>query len=174
MGEGPDPSIAPDPGVRDRGVWADEAGNPAHPLVAVIHGTMDRSSGMLKLSRQLDSHARVLRYDRRGYGRSAPHPSGLFDMDEQVADLVTLLAGRPAILVGHSYGGNVALATAARHRGGACSRAHVTRTIRSTSVDAPLALSGAPASTSTICPARISSRFTARSTANHTSSSVDP
>jgi pimeloyl-ACP methyl ester carboxylesterase len=36
-------------------------------------------------------------------------------MDEQVADLVSLLAGRPAVLVGHSYGGNVALATVARH-----------------------------------------------------------
>jgi pimeloyl-ACP methyl ester carboxylesterase len=97
-----------------RGVWADEAGDPAHPLVVVIHGTMDRSSGMLKLSRQLDSRARVLRYDRRGYGRSAPHP-GPFTMDEQVDDLVALLDGRSAVLVGHSYGGNVALATAARH-----------------------------------------------------------
>jgi pimeloyl-ACP methyl ester carboxylesterase len=98
----------------DRGIWADEAGNPAHPLVALIHGTMDRSSGMLKLSRQLDSHWRVLRYDRRGYGRSAPHP-GPFTMDEQVADVVALLEGRPAVLVGHSYGGNVALAVAERH-----------------------------------------------------------
>ena len=113
-GTGP-PARTPDPDVVDRGVWADEAGNPAHPLVALVHGTMDRSSGMLKLSRQLDSHARVLRYDRRGYGRSAPHPSARFDMEEQVADLVALLAGRPAVLVGHSYGGNVALATASRH-----------------------------------------------------------
>jgi len=75
---------------------------------------MDRSSGMLKLSRFLDSHACVLRYDRRGFGRSAPHP-GPFTMDEQVDDLVALLDGRPAVLVGHSYGGNVALATTARH-----------------------------------------------------------
>jgi pimeloyl-ACP methyl ester carboxylesterase len=98
----------------DRGLWADEAGNPHHPLIALIHGTMDRSSGMLKLSRQLDPLYRVLRYDRRGYGKSAPHP-GPFSMDEQVEDLVSLLDGRPAVLVGHSYGGNVALATAVRH-----------------------------------------------------------
>jgi len=96
------------------GTWCDEAGDPSAPLVALVHGSMDRSSGMLKLSRQLDGRCRVLRYDRRGYGRSAPHP-GPFGMEEQVRDLVTLLAGRPAVVVGHSYGGNVALALATRH-----------------------------------------------------------
>ena len=75
---------------------------------------MDRSAGMLKLSRRLDADFRVLRYDRRGYGRSFPH-AGPFTMDAQVDDLVALLAGRKAVLIGHSYGGNVALATADRH-----------------------------------------------------------
>ena len=70
---------------------------------------MDRSAGLLKLSRRLDDRFRVLRYDRRGYGRSAPH-GGPFGMDGQVADLVDVLAGRPAVVFGHSYGGNVALA----------------------------------------------------------------
>ena len=36
-------------------------------------------------------------------------------MGAQVDDLVELLAGRQAVLVGHSYGGNVALATAEHH-----------------------------------------------------------
>jgi pimeloyl-ACP methyl ester carboxylesterase len=95
-------------------LWAEEAGDPAHPLVAVIHGSMDRSAGMLKLSRRLDADFRVLRYDRRGYGRSFPH-DGPFTMGAQVDDLVVLLAGRKAVLIGHSYGGNVALATADHH-----------------------------------------------------------
>ena len=95
-------------------LWAEEAGDPANPLVAVLHGSMDRSAGMLKLSRRLDADFRVLRYDRRGYGRSFPH-AGPFTMDTQVDDLVTLLAGRKAVLIGHSYGGNVALATADHH-----------------------------------------------------------
>lgn len=94
-------------------LWAEEAGDPSHPLVVVIHGSMDRSAGMLKLSRLLDEDFRVLRYDRRGYGRSFPH-AGPFTMGGQVDDLVGLLDGRRAVLVGHSYGGNVALATAAR------------------------------------------------------------
>lgn len=95
-------------------IWSEEAGDPEAPLVVVIHGTMDRAAGMLRLSRKLDDRFRVLRYDRRGYGRSNPH-DGPFGMDGQVHDLVALLHGRRAVLVGHSYGGNVALATAARH-----------------------------------------------------------
>ena len=95
-------------------VWHTEAGDADAPLVGLVHGTMDRASGMLKLSRRLDDRYRVLRYDRRGYGRSTPH-DGPFGMGQQVADLVTLLGGRRAVLVGHSYGGNVVLATAARH-----------------------------------------------------------
>ncbi len=95
-------------------LWAEEAGDADRPLIVVIHGSMDRSAGMLKLSRRLDTDFRVLRYDRRGYGRSFPHP-GPFTMGEQIADLVGLLAGRKAVLVGHSYGGDVALATADRH-----------------------------------------------------------
>ena len=80
----------------------------------LVHGSLDRSAGLLKLSRRLEDRFRVLRYDRRGYGRSTPH-GGPFAMGEQVADLVGLLNGRPAVVFGHSYGGNVALALADRH-----------------------------------------------------------
>lgn len=96
------------------GIWSEEAGPADAPLVALVHGSMDRAAGLLKLSRRLDDRYRVLRYDRRGYGRSNPHP-GPFGMDGQLDDLVTLLAGRRAVLVGHSFGGNVVLAAASRH-----------------------------------------------------------
>lgn len=95
-------------------VWSAEAGDDSHPLIVLIHGAMDRSASMLMLSRRLDARCRVLRYDRRGYGRSADD-AGPFDMTGQVADLVELLAGRRAVLFGHSYGGNVAMAAAAQH-----------------------------------------------------------
>jgi pimeloyl-ACP methyl ester carboxylesterase len=95
-------------------VWSEEAGPADAPLVVLVHGSMDRSAGLLKLSRRLDATTRVLRYDRRGYGRSTPH-DGPFAMGEQVADLVALLDGRRAVVFGHSYGGNVALALADRH-----------------------------------------------------------
>ena len=76
--------------------------------VVLIHGSLDRSAGMARLARVLNPLCRVLRYDRRGYGRSWPHP-GPFGVQGQVADLERLLDGKPAVLVGHSYGGNVAL-----------------------------------------------------------------
>lgn len=95
-------------------LWSHETGDASAPLIALVHGTMDRSAGLLRLSRCLDHRFRVLRYDRRGYGRSAPHP-GPFDAEQQVHDLVALLDGRRALVFGHSYGGNIALATAARH-----------------------------------------------------------
>lgn len=95
-------------------IWSDETGPEDAPLVVLIHGSMDRSAGMLKVARLLDGTHRVLRYDRRGYGRSAPH-EGPFGMGGQVADLRALLHGRAAVLIGHSYGGNVALAVAAHH-----------------------------------------------------------
>jgi pimeloyl-ACP methyl ester carboxylesterase len=99
-------------------IWAEEAGAIDAPLIALIHGTMDRSTGLLRLSRRLDERFRVLRYDRRGYGRSIDASGDApqrFDMVAQVDDLVGLLAGRRALLIGHSYGGNVAMATAERH-----------------------------------------------------------
>jgi pimeloyl-ACP methyl ester carboxylesterase len=84
------------------------------PLVALVHGAMDRSAAMVLLSRRLDTDHRVLRYDRRGYARSRP-AGGPFTIDCHVADLAKLLDGRPAVVFGHSYGGNVALALAERH-----------------------------------------------------------
>jgi pimeloyl-ACP methyl ester carboxylesterase len=83
-------------------------------LVALVHGALDRGTGMAKLGRRLDRRARVLRFDRRGYGRSRPHP-GPFTIGANADDLVHLLAGRPAVLVGHSLGSHVVLRVAAEH-----------------------------------------------------------
>ena len=63
---------------------------------------------MALLARHLQGSHRVLRYDRRGYGRSWPHP-GPFTVNDQVDDLVALIGDRRVVLVGHSFGGNIAL-----------------------------------------------------------------
>ena len=95
-------------------IWSHEIGPSGAPLVVLVHGAMDRSAAMVLLSRRLDEQYRVLRYDRRGYARSHD-AGGPFTIDAHVADLVALLDGRRAVVFGHSYGGNVALALAERH-----------------------------------------------------------
>ena len=99
-------------------VWSETAGDPTAPLIVVVHGSMDRSAGLLRLSRRLDVDHRVIRYDRRGYGRSSevgPPWTVAANIDDLEALLDTAVAtSGPAVVFGHSFGGNVALGLAAR------------------------------------------------------------
>lgn len=80
--------------------------------VVLVHGSLDRSAAFARVQRHLED-LRVLRYDRRGYGRSlATGPAATFDV--QVDDLCAVLDGGPAVVVGHSLGGVIALALAQR------------------------------------------------------------
>jgi len=83
------------------------------PLVVLVHGTMDRGSSFRLVVRRLrDLH--VVTYDRRGYAKSRsaapPRPS----LDHQADDLLEIVGERPAVLVGHSLGGDVAVLAALR------------------------------------------------------------
>lgn len=100
---------------RTRGLWVQEVGD--GPLVVLVHGAMDRASSMLRVRRALEGDCRVMRYDRRGYGRSlAAGPATSFA--QQVDDLAALLCDRrAAVLVGHSLGGVICLALAERSPG---------------------------------------------------------
>ena len=85
---------------------------PGAPLVVVVHGAMDRASSFGRVARGLrDVH--LIRYDRRGYGRSVE--TGPAPLDAHVADLEAVLEGRRAVVFGHSMGAVVALVAAARH-----------------------------------------------------------
>ena len=93
------------------GLWVDEhAGD--DPLVVLVHGSMDRSASWARVLRKLRGR-HVVRYDRRGYGRSrdAGQPA---DLHGHADDLLAVVDGRPAVLVGHSLGGAVVLTAAAR------------------------------------------------------------
>lgn len=83
------------------------------PTVVLIHGSLDRSAAFARVQRHLID-LRVLRYDRRGYGRSL-HVAIADSFEAQVADLEVVVGERPAVIVGHSLGGVVALAFAQRH-----------------------------------------------------------
>jgi len=84
------------------------------PLLVLVHGSMDRQSGFRKLAKSLSQRYRVVTFDRRGYAASA-HVNGPFSMEYQVRDLYEIVAQQPCVVVGHSFGGAVALAFAARY-----------------------------------------------------------
>ena len=82
------------------------------PLVVLVHGTLDRSTSFAKVRAHLhDLH--VVTYDRRGYGRSM-HVAPAASVADHVEDLVAVLDGRPATLVGHSLGADVCMAVAVK------------------------------------------------------------
>lgn len=95
-----------------RELWVQESGPETGLVIVLIHGSLDRASGMALIARNIRNH-RTLRYDRRGYAKAIGHP-GPFTVAGNVDDVVALVDDRSAVLVGHSYGGNVALAAAVR------------------------------------------------------------
>ena len=89
------------------------AGAPG-PLLVLVHGSLDRCATFARVVAAAPlAGVHTIRYDRRGYGRSidAGPPAGL---DEHVDDLLEVVDGRPAVVVGHSFGGLVALVAATR------------------------------------------------------------
>jgi pimeloyl-ACP methyl ester carboxylesterase len=91
--------------------------------IVLLHATLSASIQLVGLARLLAARGPVLAPDRRGSAESAvPEPRPL-DVAVHVADVAALLdaEGIPsAILVGHSFGGVVALEAAARLRERAC------------------------------------------------------
>ncbi len=88
-------------------------GAPGTPLVVLVHGSLDRAASFARVVRRLDD-LHVVAYDRRGYHRSRDAGAVATTLDQHVDDLLDVVAGRAAVVVGHSYGGVVALAAAAR------------------------------------------------------------
>lgn len=77
--------------------------------------TSDGSPGVFDL---LAVDHDVVAIDRTGYGYSDAHPgggSGLFEQADLVPGLLDALGMDSALIVGHSYGASLALATAVRH-----------------------------------------------------------
>jgi pimeloyl-ACP methyl ester carboxylesterase len=84
-----------------------EVGDEDAPLVVLVHGALDRARSLRRVVERLpDLH--VVTYDRRGYGGSVamgPPTS----MRQHVDDLIEVLHGRRATVVGHSVGDYVAI-----------------------------------------------------------------
>lgn len=91
-----------------------DAGEDA-PVVVLVHGTMDRYTSFGRLRARLMATCHVISYDRRGYAGSRGATPPARGMTDHVDDLEQVVAARRCTLMGHSYGGDVVLAFAARH-----------------------------------------------------------
>jgi pimeloyl-ACP methyl ester carboxylesterase len=85
---------------------------PASARVVIVHGSMDSSASFARLEDRLPD-MNVTRYDRRGYGRSRHPGDDALDVAGHVDDLLSVLGDDPAVVLGHSFGGVIALAAAA-------------------------------------------------------------
>jgi pimeloyl-ACP methyl ester carboxylesterase len=87
--------------------------------ILCIHGTSSSALAWGAASDELAQLGRVIVYDRRGCFRSErPHPYDVTNVREHADDawrLLRALAAEPAIVVGRSYGGSVALDLGLRH-----------------------------------------------------------
>jgi pimeloyl-ACP methyl ester carboxylesterase len=86
---------------------------PGDPVVVLIHGSLDRASSFARVIRRLpDLH--TIAYDRRGYYRSRDVMPIADTLDMHIDDLFSVIADRPAVVIGHSFGGTIALGAALR------------------------------------------------------------
>jgi 3-oxoadipate enol-lactonase len=82
-----------------------------------LHGLVDRLEIWDQLWEPLARRGRVMRVDQRGHGKSDA-PAGPYRRQDLAADAATLLdtlGSERAVLVGHSMGGIVSMATALDH-----------------------------------------------------------
>jgi len=87
------------------------------PGVLLLHGLASSSHIWDLVATRLARRLHVVAFDQRGHGRSGKPSSG-YGFERVAADAAAVVRAtelRPAVVVGHSWGANVALETAARH-----------------------------------------------------------
>ena len=102
--------------VNGVGLYYEEHGA-GEPIVC-IHGTGSSAAFWVDATRELATHGRTIVYDRRGFARSErpePFVTNVHQHTDDAAALIDTLAAAPAIVIGRSYGGNVALDLALRY-----------------------------------------------------------
>jgi pimeloyl-ACP methyl ester carboxylesterase len=90
--------------------WGDAG---AARTLVMLHGWMDVSASFQFVVDALDERWRIVAPDWRGYGLTDRAPADCYWFPDYLADLDYVLDGvagsQPALLVGHSMGGNIAL-----------------------------------------------------------------
>jgi pimeloyl-ACP methyl ester carboxylesterase len=108
------------PSVEGAGVSLNVVERGSGPAVLLIHGIASDARALEPVAEALSSQARVITYDRRGYGASgAPEPYHGTTVEEQAEDAAALLRALdpgPALVCGDGFGALIALDVAKRHR----------------------------------------------------------
>lgn len=97
----------------DLGWW--EWGDRQAPPLVLVHGGRDHGRSWQDVAERLADRWRVVAPDLRGHGRSVWADGGGYQIEDFVCDLHRLMAAlgvsadRPAAIIGHSLGGNIAL-----------------------------------------------------------------
>jgi pimeloyl-ACP methyl ester carboxylesterase len=89
------------------------ADDPNAPVIVLVHGVFDSSVSFERVIDDLVPAFSVITYDRRGWARSRD-ATPASSLDDHAHDLLSAIGERPATVVGHSYGGAVALLAAVR------------------------------------------------------------
>ena len=100
------------------GLHVEDTGDRDAPVTVLLaHGWTSDKRVWDAVFPRLAAQFRVIRYDQRGHGRSAPGPDAtLARLGDDLAELITALVPTgKLILVGHSMGGMSMMALAARH-----------------------------------------------------------
>ncbi|HEX6620172.1 MAG TPA: alpha/beta fold hydrolase [Solirubrobacteraceae bacterium] len=108
------------PSVEGAGVALNVVEHGAGAPVLLIHGLAADAEAMAPVARALAGEARVIAFDRRGYGSSgSPEPYRGTTVEEQAQDAAAVLGARapgPAVVCGDGFGALVALDLVKRHR----------------------------------------------------------
>jgi pimeloyl-ACP methyl ester carboxylesterase len=108
------------PSVEGAGVALNVVERGSGPAVLLVHGIASDAQALEPVVDALSSQARVIAYDRRGYGSSgAPEPYHGTTVAEQAEDAAALLRALdpgPALVCGDGFGALIALDLAKRHR----------------------------------------------------------
>ena len=99
--------------VRNLNYHVREWGNPTLPALVMLHGWMDVSASFQFVADQLAHRFHLFAPDWRGFGLTQWSCSDCYWFADYLADLDCLMdalvGDKPAILLGHSMGGNVAM-----------------------------------------------------------------
>jgi proline iminopeptidase len=113
------PQLSVDVAGHRRALHLETFGPPDGPVLLILHGSYSDYRHLRPLALALADRYRVIVWDQRGAGLSERITRGEFSLDSAIAEIdavrAALAPGRPVTLIGHSWGGGLALMYAGRY-----------------------------------------------------------